>query len=90
MTLKRRDCILVNENFNNTNIKMDAFKEYTRSSCLLECRAREMQKRCGCLPYYMPNFAKVWKRNTLCNRTGLECLNRVTSEYIQRSVHQRF
>ena len=39
-----------------------------------------MQEKCGCLPYYMPNFAKVWKKKTVCNSTGLRCLNEVTGE----------
>ena len=38
MSLERRSCILVNEDLNQTNIKMDAFQEYTKASCLLECR----------------------------------------------------
>ena len=38
MSRERRDCILVDENLNQTDIKMDAFHEYTKASCLLECR----------------------------------------------------
>jgi amiloride-sensitive sodium channel len=81
MTLERRNCILSDENLNDTNIQMDAFNDYSRSSCLLECRARLMQEECGCLPYYFPNFGKVWNKNTTCNRTGLDCLSNVAGEY---------
>ena len=38
MSRERRDCILVDENLNQTDIKMDAFHEYTKASCLHECR----------------------------------------------------
>lgn len=38
MSRERRDCILVDENLNQTDIKMEAFHEYTKASCLLECR----------------------------------------------------
>ena len=40
MSRERRDCILVDENLNQTDIKMDAFHEYTKASCLLECRQK--------------------------------------------------
>ena len=45
-----------------------------------------MQELCGCLPYYMPNFAKVWKKDTICNMTGLECLSNITGEHCDNCV----
>ena len=38
MSRRRRDCILKYEDLTGTGIKMTAFEEYTRASCLLECR----------------------------------------------------
>ena len=35
---------------------MQMFSEYKKSSCLLECQAKELIHRYGCLPYYMPTL----------------------------------
>ena len=67
MDLDRRQCILVDENLEETapHVKMEAFEEYSKPSCLLECRARRMFEDCDCLPYYYPNFQKVWVQGML-------------------------
>ena len=82
MDLDRRQCILVDENLEETapHVKMEAFEEYSKSSCLLECRARRMFEECNCLPYYYPNFQKVWDMNTTCTKEGLACLANITRE----------
>lgn len=72
----RRKCLLVGE---RDLVKMEAFQEYSKSSCLLECRARELFKHCGCLPYYYPNFNSIWKKETACDIDGLNCLANVTA-----------
>ncbi len=59
---------------------MEAYTSYRRSSCLLECRAREMQRQCGCLPYYYPRFSRIWKESITCDFEGLLCLSNLTSE----------
>ena len=33
---------------------MKMFREYKKSSCLLECAATQLLREYGCLPYYMP------------------------------------
>ena len=78
MYLDRRKCILVDENLKKVGIQMDAFEDYSRSSCLLECRARKLYDECKCLPYYYPNFAKVWGKDTTCSKDGLRCLANYT------------
>ena len=47
MSLHRRNCILVDENLAETNVRMDAFKEYSKASCLLECRKDAWHNRLG-------------------------------------------
>ena len=37
---------------------MKMFKEYKKSSCLLECQAQELIEKYGCLPYYMPSLPR--------------------------------
>ena len=38
MSLRRRKCILKGEAWKHLDLSSTAFKEYSRSSCLLECR----------------------------------------------------
>ena len=38
MSLRRRKCILEDDDLAAAGIEMEAFDEYTSSSCLLECR----------------------------------------------------
>ncbi len=78
MGVKRRNCIKVDEDLSQTDVVLEAFKDYSKSSCLLECRARKMRDMCGCLPYFFPDFAKVWNKSTTCGFEGLECLANIT------------
>ena len=55
-------------------VNMQAFKNYSRQACLLECRARLLQEECHCLPYYFPNFAPLWNVSTSCGIDGIRCL----------------
>ena len=54
-----------------------------REACLLECKAEQLHAKCGCLPYYYPDFSKIWGVNTKCNRTMLSCLSRETGTVLQ-------
>ena len=83
MDIGRRKCILRDETesvLEENSVLLDVYKTYSRRSCLMECRARELQSQCGCLPYYFPNFAQFWKTSTTCNLTGLDCLASQISE----------
>ena len=82
MSLSRRKCITRDEPKENLpkETKLEAFRQYSRYSCLLECRARLMVKECGCLPYYYPNFASVWGIDTSCDLKGLKCLSQQSGE----------
>ena len=59
---------------------MEAFRNYRRNGCQLECEAKAIFKECGCLPYYFPNFASIWGKNTHCDEDGLECLVKVAGK----------
>ena len=82
MPLKRRKCLHHGEDVGlHPEVKLDLFLNYSQKACVLECQARHMQEQCGCLPYYFPDFNHVWKKNTICNLSGLLCLANVSSKY---------
>ena len=72
MILEKRACIRKDEDVSKHGIVMQAFPEYSMPSCMLECRAQTLHDICGCLPYYYPDFSKVWGQDTTCNMTGLQ------------------
>lgn len=39
--------------------QVTVFKDYTQENCLLECRAKLLLSRCGCLPYFYPRLDLV-------------------------------
>ena len=80
MILEKRNCIKHDENLEAIGIKLEAFQNYSRPSCLLECRAKKLYDLCGCLPYYIPDFSKVWGYPVTCDREGLTCLSNVTGK----------
>lgn len=55
---------------------------------LQECRARTLDRECGCLPYYYPDFEKVWQRDTTCNVTALQCISKITASLSALSTEQ--
>ena len=72
MSLDRRNCISHNESMANlpTKYHPQYYKFYRREGCIIECRAKYSMNKCGCLPYYYPQFEK----DAYCNSTGLKCL----------------
>lgn len=89
MKIDRRKCVKAEEEpdvLKENNIIMDVYKHYERKSCFLECRAREIQRICNCLPYHYPNFGKFWKKDTTCNLKGLRCIANITGKYKHKSV----
>ncbi len=73
-------CDGTGEELSDAGINMALFYNYTRRSCLLECRAQKLREDCGCLPYYFPDFGKAWNETMTCNATGLRCLAQHSSE----------
>ncbi|XP_045058474.2 acid-sensing ion channel 5 isoform X4 [Desmodus rotundus] len=43
----------------NPNIKLQNFGTYSTSGCLKECKARHIEKQCGCLPFLLPDHIEV-------------------------------
>ena len=50
-----RNCLFEDER-NEPNSQVTMFKYYSEENCLLECRAKQLLERCGCLPYYYPRL----------------------------------
>ncbi len=82
MSISRRGCLkkdedpkVLKEDYNYT-----VYAEYDQTSCFLECRAGFFYEKCGCLPYFYPDFGKVWNKPTTCNAEGLKCLNKYKRE----------
>ena len=85
MKILRRGCVRHDESIealkNELGIEMEVFKNYSRTTCLLECRARHLTDLCGCLPYYYPDFGLAWGIDTTCDVDGLKCLADNPSKY---------
>ena len=81
MPLSKRKCLKHDEDLKlYPDVKLEVFKNYSRKACLLECQARKIRDICDCLPYYYPDFSRLWKRKTDCDLKGLQCLSDITSE----------
>ena len=72
--VQARNCLFEDER-DEPNSQVTMFKHYSEENCLLECRAKHLMDKCGCLPYYYPNFENVWKTKTTCNLTGKNSIN---------------
>ena len=75
MPLAKRECLKHDENMEKyEDIVLQVFSNYSQKACYLECEARALMSKCDCLPYYFPDFSRVYKKDTNCNVTGLRCL----------------
>jgi hypothetical protein len=87
MPLSKRKCLKHDEDLKfYPDVKLEVFKNYSRKACLLECQARKIRDICNCLPYYYPDFSRLWKRKTDCDLKGLQCLSDITSEQIKKAI----
>lgn len=68
MSFDRRKCVKHNEN--PVGVKLEVFTHYDQKACLMECQAKQMYDKCGCLPYYYPDFTYAWKKDTSCDLIG--------------------
>ena len=73
MSYARRKCLKRDE-IKEGKVNLEVYKDYSRRSCLMECKAKELDRACGCLPYFYPNFAQSWGHDTTCDLEGLTCL----------------
>ena len=53
--VKARNCLFDDER-DEPSSKVTMFKDYSEENCLLECRAKQIIEKCGCLPYYYPRL----------------------------------
>ena len=66
------------------DVKLFAFKNYTKSNCLLECRAAAMLRLCECLIYFYPDLPATFikkflpefneARDAICRGPKLQCI----------------
>lgn len=80
-----RDC-LSSEEPKSAPMKVElfAFKNYTKSNCLLECRAAAMLRLCECLIYFYPDLPPTFIRkflpefmevkDAICEGPKLQCI----------------
>ena len=82
MSLHRRKCISRNEDWDGTvdddmrPYKPKYFTHYRMQGCIMECRANYSMEKCGCVPYYYPEF----RGTKMCNVTQLECLSNISGK----------
>ena len=87
MPLSKRKCLKHDEDLKlYPDVTLEVFKNYSRKACLLECQARKIRDICHCLPYYYPDFSRLWGMKTDCDLKGLQCLSNITSEQIRNSI----
>ena len=77
MSFARRGCIKKEEDVDG--IELVVFSNYDKKACLMECNAKRLNKQCGCLPYYYPNFGHVWNKPTSCDLLGKMFLKNITA-----------
>ena len=87
MTFEKRQCIYFDEDLAAIpeSYRPELFKQYTMTECLYESRAKQIMKECGCLPYYYPDYKIVWKQETSCNVTGIQCL---ANKYVELRIKE--
>ena len=97
MSLSRRKCLSHDENFNLLSpdlareYKPKYFTHYTMQGCIMECRANYALEKCGCLPYYYPEFkdgSNKTKNGTMCNLEQLPCLSNISGKYNRHKILQ--
>ena len=80
-----RECLSTQEPRSDAmDVQLFAFQNYTKSNCLLECRAAAMLRLCKCLIYFYPDlpatfirkFLPVYKqaRDAICRGQKLQCI----------------
>ncbi|XP_055542870.1 sodium channel protein Nach-like [Wyeomyia smithii] len=50
--------------------KLSVMRRYSFENCMVECRARRVFERCGCIPYHLPNNGTV----SCCQMEDMKCI----------------
>ena len=85
MAPEDRSCLDESETkYEPLGVDLYAFQNYTKSNCLLECRAAAMLKTCKCLIYFFPELPRAFikqympeynsSKDIICNSDQLKCL----------------
>ena len=79
------------------DVKRQMFQYYTRRTCVLECLSTAIMDRCGCLPYFYPDFGEVWGAHpelghpdwadTTCNETGYLCVSAYAGNQLNNLIN---
>ena len=81
--LYQKKCLSRSDNIKKyKDVKLEVFAYYTKKNCILECHANIFFKKCGCLPYYYPDFSSSWNMTTNCNHTALQCISKLVGKKI--------
>ena len=79
--LYQKKCLSRSDNIKKyKDVKLEVFAYYTKKNCILECHANIFFKKCGCLPYYYPDFSSSWNMTTNCNHTALQCISKLVGK----------
>ncbi|XP_043511153.1 sodium channel protein Nach-like [Frieseomelitta varia] len=75
-SLEKRDCVFEDE---LTGPQMF----YTYSNCIVDCKALDMWKMCGCIPFFLPNR----ESKKVCNLADVPCLSQYKSKWLSVVPH---
>ena len=64
----KRHCMFEDENQN-----LELFEKYSQTACEFECKIKQAEKDCQCLPWYMPSIS----RSSICDVYGNYCFKSI-------------
>ena len=64
----KRHCMFEDENQN-----LELFEKYSQTACEFECKIKQAEKACQCLPWYMPSIS----RSSICDVYGNYCFKSI-------------
>ncbi|XP_077258876.1 sodium channel protein Nach [Temnothorax americanus] len=79
---EKRNCIFDDEE------TMYKEKMYTYSDCIADCKIYNIQKVCGCRPFFYPRRGKREYSQRICNNQDLGCLSKYKSKWLTIFPHE--
>ncbi|XP_071629455.1 sodium channel protein Nach isoform X2 [Temnothorax longispinosus] len=79
---EKRNCIFDDEE------TMYKEKKYTYSDCIVDCKVYNIQKVCGCRPFFYPRRGKREYAQRICNNQDLSCLSKYKSKWLTIFPHE--
>ncbi|XP_011872444.1 PREDICTED: sodium channel protein Nach-like [Vollenhovia emeryi] len=74
---QKRNCI-----FSDEDSPMYSDTMYTYSDCIVDCKVYNIQKVCGCRPFFYPRRSKSDWSWRVCNSEDLNCLAKYKSKWL--------